>query len=84
MRASRAYQVKHVRGGPAPALLAAPDRVDHVEIVEIDSGEVVLFWDLTPAHAKRVTRALREDLLSLEADDFIAAWRAFDAAQAGE
>jgi hypothetical protein len=44
MRASRAYEVKHVRGGPAPALLAAPDRVDHVEIVEIDSGEVVLFW----------------------------------------
>jgi hypothetical protein len=83
MRASRAYEVKHVRGGVAPALLA-PDRVDHVEIVEIDSGEVVLLWDLTPADAKRVVRELRETLLEMEADDFIAAWRAFDAEHGAE
>ena len=79
MRAGRAYEVKHVRGGLAPAVLAAPDRVDHVEIVEIDSGEVVLLWDLTPGDAKRVVRRIREDLANLEADEFIAAWRAADA-----
>ena len=83
MRARRAYEVKHVRGGPAPALLAAPDRVDHVEIVEIDSGEVVLFWDLTPTDARRVVRTLREDLSNLDADEFIAAWRAADAQLSG-
>jgi hypothetical protein len=84
MKASRAYEVKHVRGGVGPALLAAPDRVDHVEIVEVESGEVVLLWDLTPADAKRVVRELRESLLEMEADDFIAAWRAFDAESGGE
>ena len=83
MRARRAYEVKHVRGGVAPAVLAAPDRVDHVEIVEIDSGEVVLFWDLTPTDARRVVRAIREDLTTLEADEFIAAWRAADAQLSG-
>jgi hypothetical protein len=79
VRAGRAYEVKHVRRGNAPAVLAAPDRIDHVEIVEIDSGEVVLLWDLTPADAKRVVRRLREDLANLQADEFIAAWRAADA-----
>jgi hypothetical protein len=79
VRASRAYEVKHVRGGVAPAVLAAPDRLDHVEIVEIDSGEVVLLWDLIPTDAKRVVRAIREDLANLQADEFIAAWRAADA-----
>lgn len=83
MRARRAYEVKHVRGGVAPALLAAPDRVDHVEIVEIDSGEVVLFWDLTPGDARRVVRAIREDLTNLDAGEFIAAWRAADAELSG-
>ena len=79
MRARRAYEVKHVRGGVAPAVLAAPDRVDHVEIVEIESGEVVLLWDLTPTDARRVVRAIREDLATLEAEEFISTWRAADA-----
>jgi hypothetical protein len=83
VRAGRAYDVKHVRGGVAPAVLAAPDRVDHVEIVEIDSGEVVLYWDLTPTDARRVVRSLREDLLNLEAEEFIVAWRAADAELSG-
>jgi hypothetical protein len=78
MRANRAYQLIHRRGGPAPAVLADPARVDHVEVVEIDSGEVVLFWDLSPEAARRVMRQLREDLVQLEAEEFIAAWRGAD------
>ena len=76
MRAGRAYEVKHVRGGVAPAVLAAPDRVDHVEIVEIDSGEVVLLWDLAPSRVRRFARAVREDLNTMEAEDFLARWTA--------
>jgi hypothetical protein len=83
VRASRAYEVKHVRGGLAPAVLAAPDRLDHVEIVEVDSGEVVLLWDLPPREARRVVRAIREDLVELEAEEFIAAWRVLDARLSG-
>jgi hypothetical protein len=74
VRANRAYEVIHGRGGPAPSVLADPSRVDHVEVVEIDSGEVVLFWDLAPDAARRVIRQLREDLVQMQAEDFIAAW----------
>ena len=74
MRANRAYRLIVTRGGPAPALLADPTRVDHVEIVEVDSGEVVLFWDLQAADSRRVIRALREDLATLEVDEFKTAW----------
>jgi len=74
MKANRAYRLIVTRAGRAPALLADPGRIDHVEIVEIDSGEVVLFWD-RPAHAaSKLARALRADLAQLEAQEFIARW----------
>jgi hypothetical protein len=74
VRANRAYRLIVTREGRAPALLAEPDRVDHIEVVEIDSGEVILFWDCLPREASRRARALRADLAQLEADDFIARW----------
>jgi len=76
MRANRAYRLIVRRGGRGPAWLADPDRLDHVEVVEIDGGEVVLFWDCAPAEATRLARALRTDLAGMEAEGFIAAWRA--------
>jgi hypothetical protein len=76
MKAGRAYRLIVTRSGRAPAWLASPERIDHVELVEIDGGEVVLFWDLPAAKASRLARALREDLGRLDAEEFIAAWRA--------
>ena len=76
MKARRAYEVLVTREGRAPAWLAGSNRIDHVEVVEIDSGEVVLFWDLEAPKASRLARALREDLGRLDADEFLAAWRA--------
>jgi len=76
MRANRAYELIVRRGGRAPALLADPARTDHVEVVELASGEAVLFWDTGPAQTGRLARRLRADLAQLEADDFIARWRA--------
>jgi hypothetical protein len=84
VRANAAYELKHVRGGVAPAVLADPRRVDVVEVVELDSGEVVALWDLTPVEARRVVRALREDLLGLDADEFLARCHSIDAELAGE
>jgi hypothetical protein len=78
MRASRAYRLIVTRGGRAPALLADADRVDHIEVVEIDGGEVVLFWDRPPHAASRLARALREDLSKLEADEFLTRWSAVE------
>jgi hypothetical protein len=74
MKANRAYRLIVTRAGRAPALLADAERVDHIEIVEIDSGEVVLFWDRPPHAATRLARALREELAQLEAEEFIARW----------
>jgi hypothetical protein len=74
MRANRAYRLIVRRGGWAPALLADPTRVDHIEVVEIDSGEVVLFWDLHPLQAARRARALRADLAQLQDDELIPRW----------
>ncbi|HEY2180716.1 MAG TPA: hypothetical protein VGH09_03490 [Solirubrobacteraceae bacterium] len=74
MRAKDAYRLIVTRGGRAPALLADVGRVDHIELVEIDSGEVVLFWDLPPHDASRRARAVREELAQLDAAEFLARW----------
>lgn len=78
MKANRAYRMILTRGGRAPALLADTGRVDHVEIVEIDSGEVVLFWDCAPQTATRLARELRADLARLEADELLDRYRAVE------
>jgi hypothetical protein len=74
VKASHAYRMIVTRGGLAPALLADTARVDHIEIVEVDSGEVVLFWERPPQEASKLARALRADLAQLEAGEFIARW----------
>jgi len=74
-----AFRLIVMRAGRAPAFLADPARVDHVEIVEIDSGEVVLFWDRPPHAASRLARALRADLSSLEAEEFRERWSTVEA-----
>ena len=78
MKANRAYEILVRRGGRGPALLRSSGAADHVEIVEIDSGEVVLFWDTTPAQTGRLSRALKGDLAQLEADEFLARWRRYE------
>jgi len=74
VRANRAYRLIVTRGGLAPAPLADTRRVDHIEIVEIDSGEVILFWDRPPQMASRMARMLREEISQLEAEEFMAHW----------
>jgi hypothetical protein len=74
VKANHAYRLIVTRGGLAPALLADTTRTDHVEIVEVDSGEVVLFWDRPPHAASKLARALRTDLAQLEAEGFLERW----------
>jgi len=78
VKANRVYRLIVIREGRTPALLADAGRFDHIEVVGIDDGEVVLFWD-RPAHAaSRMARALREELYELEADEFLARWSAVE------
>jgi hypothetical protein len=72
MRANRAYELVVRRAGRR-------DAYDAVEVVEIDSGEVVLFWDTLPEQTGRLARALRTDLAQLEAGAFLARWQRYEA-----
>jgi hypothetical protein len=74
MKANRAYRLIVRRGGWMPAALADPERVDHIEVVEVDSGEVVLFWDCPPQLAARRARAVRADLSQLDDREFLERW----------
>jgi hypothetical protein len=77
MRANRSYRLLHTRASRRPGRLD-PTRIDHVEVVEVASGEVVLFWDLPASDAARRARRLREDLNLLEVDEFVDRWCALD------
>jgi len=78
VRANREFELIVRRGGRGPAALADPDRVDQVEIVEIASGEVALFWDTPPGQTRRLSRALKADLAQLDAEDFLRRWRRWE------
>jgi len=80
MKANREYELLVRKSGRGPALLRAPSEVDHVEVVEIATGEVALFWDTHPSVTGRLARGLRTDLAALDADAFIAKWRRWQAA----
>ena len=78
MLAKARYRLVVRREGHAPALLAAPDRVDHVEIVDVDDGETVLYWDLLARDAKRVLTMVRADLETMDAREFFERWASFE------
>ena len=81
MKANRAFELIVSRGGIEPAFLADRHRLDRVEVVSIDDGEAVLYWVLPAKQAARLLKALRLDLVQLEADEFIAAWEGRDASE---
>jgi len=74
MRANRAYELIVRRSGRGPGLLD-PARMDQVEVVELSTGEVALFWDTTAVQTGRLSRALKSDLAQLDAREFITKWR---------
>jgi hypothetical protein len=74
VRAGRFFRLIVRRGGLAPAFLANPARIDHIEVVEIEGGEVVFFWDCAPPTASRRAREVREDLTRMDREDFLARW----------
>ena len=48
-------------------------------MLEIDTGEIALFWDTSPAQTGRLSRALKADLAQLDAQEFLARWRRYSA-----
>ena len=78
MLARAAYRLIVTRTGRSPSFLSAPDRVDHIEIVSVDDGEVVLFWDVAARDTGRLEAALRADLEQLDAASFLERWSAHE------
>ncbi len=77
-KANRAFELIVTRGGREPAFLADPSRLDRIEVVSIDDGEVVLFWELPVKQAAKVAKEIRGDLIALDAGDFIELWEGRD------
>ena len=78
MRANRVYELIVSRPVLEPSFLAGPERRDRVEVLSLDDGEVVLYWELPPKRAARLLKALRADLVTLDAGEFIARWEGLD------
>ena len=51
MKANRLYHLIVSREGREPAFLSDPDRTDRIEVVSVDDGEVILYWDVDPKQA---------------------------------
>jgi hypothetical protein len=79
MKANRAYELIVSRGGREPAFLSDPKRTDRIEVVSIDDGEVILYWNLGVKEAARLLKLLRADLVSLDAEEFFDKWLDADA-----
>jgi hypothetical protein len=79
MKANRAYELIVRRGGREPVFMSDPRRLDRIEIVSIDDGEVVLYWDVPAKRAAQLLKLLRADLASLDAEEFFDKWLDADA-----
>jgi hypothetical protein len=79
LKANRAFDLTVSRGGLEPAFLADPERLDRIEVVSVDDGEVVLYWDLPAKDASRLLKALRIDLVGMDAEEFLRTWEGADA-----
>jgi hypothetical protein len=60
LKANRAYELRVSRA--------------MIEVLEIESGEIALFWDVRPNQTRRFAKALRADLAQLEAQAFLDKW----------
>ena len=78
MRANRVFHLIVSRGGREPAFLADRRRLDRIEVVSVDDGELLLYWDLPAKDAGRLVRRLRTDLAGMEAEEFLALWEGAD------
>lgn len=79
MKANRAYELIVSRGSREPAFMSDPKRTDRIEVVSIDDGEVILYWDVNVKQASKLLRLLRADLASLDAEEFFDKWLDADA-----
>lgn len=79
MTAARELAVVHRRASRLPVFLQPSPGTDQVEVLEVASGEVVLFWDVPAEEAKRFVGELRHDLGRLGTAELLERWGAREA-----
>jgi hypothetical protein len=82
MKANREFHLIVTRGGREPAFMADRARVDRIEVVSVDDGELLLYWELPAKQAAKLVKQLRTDLSGLEAEEFLAMWEGADGSPA--
>jgi hypothetical protein len=78
VRANRAFELIVSREGREPAFIADPRRTDRIEVVSIDDGELLLYWELPAKEASKLIKQLRADLAGMQAEEFWALWEGAD------
>jgi hypothetical protein len=78
MKANRVFHLSVSRGGREPAFMADRGRLDRIEVVSIDDGELMLYFEVPAKQAAKLVKQLREDLVGLEAEEFVALWEGAD------
>jgi hypothetical protein len=78
VKANRVFHLTVARGGLEPAFMADRRRLDRIEVVSIDDGELLLYWDVPAKEAAKLVKRLRADLAGLEAEEFLALWEGAD------
>jgi hypothetical protein len=78
MKANRVFHLTVTRGGREPSFLAERGRLDRIEVVSIEDGDLLLYWELSPKDATKLLRKLRADLAGMEAEEFLALWEGAD------
>lgn len=78
MRANRAHRLIVTPGSHEPRFLAERGRHDRIEVVSVEDGEPLLFWNLPAREAARLARRLREDLIAMSPEEFLALWEGAD------
>jgi hypothetical protein len=81
VRANRAFELLVSREDPRPGPFANPDSVERIEVVSIDDGETVLFWEVAAREGARLVRDLRRDLAGLDRESFLRTWNGADDAE---
>jgi hypothetical protein len=78
VRANRAFELLVSRDDPRPTPFVDPESVERIEVVSIDDGETVFYWELPAREGQRLLRDLRRDLAGLERDAFLRTWDGAD------
>jgi hypothetical protein len=77
VRANRVFRLT-VRRGRGETRFTKRGRMDRIEVSSIADSEAILYWELPAEQAAELLKRLRADLMSTQAEEFLALWEGAD------